>query len=259
MRHVYLTDGTPEGFFTAAFEAYADKDALVTSSRPFQTSLYDVFISVPPDRDKARRVLKKIGEIDRFAATEIDLILRTPAPDREQAAFAYLRLLVKTRAPVRKMLALPEVRRAAELSSQVSGERHRLTGFLRFSETASGVLYAPCSPDNDVVDLLMPHFAARLGNSPFVIHDLSRRIAGIGNGKEWLVSPVTEAEIVLSETEEIFLGLWKKYYRSVYIPARKNTRQMKGYMPVRYWKFMPETQAEEEDEPATLSSEKNSR
>ncbi len=245
MRNIYYTDGSPEGFFTAVFDAYADEYAFLTSSRALQTALGDTFISVASSEEKAARVVKKLRAIDRNSLYEIDCVLRTAEADKEQAAFLYIRLLVKKRAPVREMLTFPEVRRAVDLASKVGAERHLLSGFLRFQETKSGAFYAPCSPDNDVVELLMPHFAARFKTSAFVIHDISRGIAGIYNGAEWLVAPAPRAEIVLSEDEEAFLGLWKKYYHTVYIPSRKNTRQMKGYMPVRYWKFMPEKQYEE--------------
>lgn len=245
MRNIYFTDGSPEAFFSAVFDAYADKDAFLTSSPVLQTALNDVFVPLSPEREKSARVIKKLRSIDRECLYETDCILRTPEPEKEQIAFEYIRLLVKHKAPVRGMLTLPEVRKAMDLTAKVGAERHLLTGFLRFQETESGVFYSPCSPDNDVVDLLMPHFAARFKTSSFVIHDVSRGIAGIYNGSEWLVSPAPDAEIVLSKDEEAFSKLWKKYYHTVYIPARKNTRLMKGYMPVRYWKFMPEKQNEE--------------
>ena len=245
MRNIYLTDGTAETFFTAVFDAYRDADAFLSPSRALQTALDDRFIPVLPSKEKSARVVKKIRSIDKNCLYDLDCALRTPAEDRERAAFAYIRLLIRHNAPIRGMLTFPEVRRIAELSDQVGSERHRLSGFLRFQETDDGVFYAPCSPDNDVIDLLLPHFVARFKNARFVIHDVSRKIAGIYNGNEWLVSPVGTADIVLSENEESFSALWKKYYHTVYIPARKNTRQMKGYMPVRYWKFMPEKQNEE--------------
>jgi probable DNA metabolism protein len=253
MRNVYMTDGSVEGFFTAVFDAYLDKDGYIASmSGAFQTALGDRFIEVSPSREKSTRVVDKLREVDRLSLGEIDYALRTAAPDREQVAFLYIRLLMKRRAPVRGMLTSPEVRRLRDLCDRVASERHQLSGFLRFQETATGVYYAPCSPDNDLVDLLMPHFVARFKNTPFVIHDVSRAVAGIYNGDEWLVSPVQKAELVLSEAEENFLNLWKKYYHTVYIPARKNTKQMKGYMPVRYWKFMSEKVNEEIDFPEKI-------
>ena len=134
---------------------------------------------------------------------------------------------------------MPEVIEFNDLLYKVTGEVHRLKGFLRFMESADGTLYAPYSPDNDITDMLMPHFAERL-NSPFVIHDLKRKIAGMYNGKEWITGYVGEAEIYLSEYERAFENLWKKYYKAVNIKERPHEKQMKGYMPVRYWKFLPE-------------------
>ena len=106
-------------------------------------------------------------------------------------------------------------------------------------ECSGGVLYAPYSPDNDITDLLMPHFAARL-KLPFIIHDIKRKIAGIYNGTEWVTTYADNAEICLSENEKAFENLWKRYYKSVNIEERPHIKQMKGYMPVRYWKFLPE-------------------
>ena len=48
------------------------------------------------------------------------------------------------------------------------------------------------------------------------------------------------ADVYLSEYEKAFECLWKRYYRSVNIKERPHEKQMKGYMPVRYWKFLPE-------------------
>ena len=244
-RNIYMTDGSREGFFTAVFDGWRDKDAFIASSRAVQTALGDEFIPVPPDAEKAARVVRKLRRIDNACLYEIDCVLRTPDADREQAAFSYIRLLMAEKKPVRGMLTRPEVRRVRELSDRVGQERHRLTGFLRFRETADGVYYAPCAPDNDVVGLLMPHFTARSKTFPFVIHDLSRGIAGLCNGREWKIVPAADAELVLSEEEEGFERLWKKYYAAVNIPSRRNVRQQKGYMPVRYWKFLPENPGEQ--------------
>ena len=57
---------------------------------------------------------------------------------------------------------------------------------------------------------------------------------------EWFMAEVGEAEVYLSEYEQAFENLWRKYYSGVNIKERPHERQMKGYMPVRYWKFLPE-------------------
>ena len=144
------------------------------------------------------------------------------------------------KSPIKKRLSLPEVIEFNDLVYKVTGEIHRLKGFLRFMESKSGALYAPYSPDNDITELLMPHFAERLKAEKFVIHDVKRKIAGMYDGREWIMGYAGEAEIYLSEYERAFENLWKKYYKSVNIEERPHIKQMKGYMPVRYWKYMPE-------------------
>lgn len=107
-------------------------------------------------------------------------------------------------------------------------------------ESKDGVLYAPYSPDNDITDLIMPHFAERMKSERFVIHDTKRKFAGMYDGREWIICGVGEAEIYLSEYEQAFKNLWKKYYSAVNIKERPHEKQMKSYMPVRYWKYLPE-------------------
>ena len=247
MKTVYQTDGSPIGFYTAVFDAYKDQTAYLTSEKERQTELGERIVWVQSNDEKASRVVKKIRALDKTAPTETDYILRTPFPDKEQVAFSYLRLLVQANAPVRGYLALPEIRKAMDYSHKTAHEKHIVSGFLRFHETENGIFYAPFQPDNDITELLMPHFFERFKNTPFVIHDVGRKLAGLSDGKHWFLSPAGEAKILFSNAENGFLALWEKYYRTVAIAERKNTRQMKGYMPVRYWKFMPEKIAEEEE------------
>lgn len=239
-RTVYYTDGTKKGFLTAVFDAYKDETAYLTSSPRFQESLFDESVRVQTDEEKAARVGKKLFSLSRRGASETLAILRTQAEDREQAAFLYAKLLVKSGGGARNKLTEPAVRRALDLSGQVFTETHRMKGFLRFRETAQGVYYAPCEPDNDIVDLLLPHFKARLAGVPFVIHDFRRGVAAIYDGENIALSSVGQAEITLSASETECSELWKKYYQTVAIESRKNTRQQKNYMPVRYWRTLVE-------------------
>ena len=245
MRNVYVTDGSVEGFFTAVFDAYKDENAFLTASRCFQFGLLDTFLSVTTDEEKAKRVVKKLYSLSGQATREIFSILRTPEEDREQTAFLYAKKIVQYGGSVRSRLADPAVRQAQELSRRLWTEVHRLKGFLRFRETAEGVFYASCTPDNDVVELVMPHFIERFKSGSFVIHDVKRGVAGMYNGHESMLISVKEAEITLSGKELAFSALWKKYYKTVNIQSRKNLRQQKNYMPVRYWSMLMEEPYEE--------------
>lgn len=237
---IYLTDGKIKTFYTAVFYAYNKQDCIITSSENIQLTFDSNIIKVYAEEDKAQRVLNKLRQTDDLAQDEIALVLRSSDALKEQTAFEYIKLLVKSGKPVRGNLSTPIVLETEEIRKKVTNEIHRMKGFLRFMETVQGVLYAPYSPDNDITDLICPHFAERFKTQKFVIHDVKRKKAAMYDGKEWILSDVGEAEIYLSEYEKAFETLWKKYYYSVNVSERPHEKQMKGYMPIRYWKFMPE-------------------
>lgn len=236
----YLVDGSTDCFYTAVFDGYSDNQAIISSNSDVQLELGCVIKEVTPQTDKAARVKKKIGEYDGRALGDIDLILRSGESGKEQAALEYIRLIIKHRQPVRTMTNIPAVMEANDMRARVTLEIHKYHGFLRFMENQSGVLYAPYSPVADITDLVAPHFAKRFGNQKFVIHDVKRKIAAMYDGEQIVVCMAGGAEIYLSEYEKTFEELWKLYYKSVNIAERPHEKQMKGYMPVRYWKFMPE-------------------
>ena len=236
----YVVDGSEDCFYTAVFEAYREKECIITSSRFIQLELDSKTVEITADGEKAERVKNKLEKLDRGAAEDINLALRSNDAAKETVAFEYIKLIIEHGGAVRDMLAHPTVIEMAQIRSRVVNEAHKLKGFLRFMENAEGVLYAPYSPDNDITDILARHFAARFKNQRWVIHDLSRKIAAMFDGGEIVMTSVGDAEVYLSEYEKYFEDLWRRYYKSVNIAQRPHEKQMKGYMPVRYWKYLPE-------------------
>jgi len=236
---IYFIDGSKDAFFTAFLRAYYDENAFLSSSQ-CQLSLGQESIFVKADPTLARRVEKRFMQLDRKSMKDLDYFLRSGDARREQIAFRYFLLLAKNGRPVRSMLSHPDVLAAEECIRKISHEIERMHGFLRFMESASGALYAPISPDNDIVDLLLPHFRDRLQSYPFVIHDVKRQKAAIYDGAHTFFAPLSRAEIVLSADECAWQALWRRYYREVNIPSRERLTQMRRCLPVRYWKFMTE-------------------
>ncbi|MDE5765602.1 MAG: TIGR03915 family putative DNA repair protein [Clostridia bacterium] len=236
----YLVDGTEENFYTAVFEAYNDRDCIITSERNVQLGLGFEVKDVATDEQKAARVRAKLNELDGGAEEDISLLLRSNHTLKENVAFEYMKLIVAHGGAVRAMLANPVVIEMTEIRTRVFYEVHRLKGLLRFMENVDGVLYAPYSPDNDITDILARHFAARFSSKKFVIHDVKRKRAALFDGNEIVITYADSADIYLSEYEAYFENLWRQYYNSVNIASRPHIKQMKGYMPVRYWKFLPE-------------------
>jgi probable DNA metabolism protein len=238
---LYQFDGTKNGFLTAFTKAYLDEDALL-SSKQIQLCIGQGQVCVETDNTLAEKVENRLLSFDRYCMEDLDILLRSGMENNEQIAFRYLRLLAKTKAPVGKRLAELDVFHAVECIKKVRYEIHRFHGFIRFMETASGALYAPFSPDNDICDLLAPYFQRRFPNLPFVLHDVKRGIATVYDGKSIFTAPLNEAQVVLSANETEWQALWKRYYTAVNIPSRERLKQMKGFMPTRYWKFLPEKQ-----------------
>ncbi len=236
---LYIFDGTKNGFLTTLPKAFEDGEAQVSSKR-VQLLLGQGQVCVETNISLAERVKNRLLCFDRESMNDLDFLLRSGEENNEQIAFCYFRLLAKEKHPVRSRLADLEVFRAVECMKKVGHEIHKFHGFIRFMETKSGALYAPFSPDNDICDLLAPHFRARLPHYPFVLHDVGRKKACVYDGANLFVAPLEKAEVLLSADELAWKGLWKKYYQAVNIPSRERLNQMRGYMPARYWKFLTE-------------------
>lgn len=237
---IYLYDGTCDSFFTAVFDAYNDGECIITSDGEIQLSLDCEIVRVKTDLEKSGRVQRGIKKYDANAVNDVICVLRSCDSLKGQTAFEYIKRIFARKAPVKKAFNLPEVIEFNDLLHKVTYEVHKMTGFLRFMESLDGVLYAPYAPDNDITDLLMPHFAERFKAEKFVIHDTKRKLAGMYDGNSWIMGYAGEAEIYLSEYERAFETLWKRYYQAVNIESRPHEKQMKQSMPVRYWKFLPE-------------------
>lgn len=236
----YLVDGSEDCFFTAVFFAYNDAEGVITSERDLQLGFDSGIREMSADGEKCDRVKAKLNACDSLAVEEICLLLRSCDRRKEQIALEYIRLILSRRRPVRQMTNLAAVMDMVTVRYKITGELHRFTGFLRFMENDAGFLYAPYTPDNDITDLLAEHFAERLKNQKFIIHDVNRNIAAVYDGQSLVMIQADEAQICLSQEEKAFEKLWKLYYDSVNIKERPHEKQMKAYMPVRYWKFLPE-------------------
>lgn len=236
---IYFYDGSKEAFFTAFLLAFHDEDALLTSGQK-QLLLGQECYFVKTDRERAEKAERRFAALDKECLRELGYLLRSGESERDMAAYRYFKLIAREKRPVREMFSEPDVIAAEECIRRVLHEIERFRGFLRFLECESGALYAAFSPDHDICDLLVPHFRARLGKIPFLIHDVSRKKAAVYDGEHVFLAPLERAEIAVSANETEWQSLWKRYYDSVNIPSRERLKQMRGYMPVRYWKFMPE-------------------
>lgn len=247
----YFFDGTKNGLLTCIFESFYEKRIPDDVTTEFvQYGLLDEIVTIKTDNEKAERVYKCLKNCKtKYLVSDFNLTFRSGEKKRFKVLFDYLNVAISNKnINVSKAFALPEIQAFTDLKNRIYTETHRFKGFLRFMETEKGFYYACYEPDNDITELLVPHFTARL-QSPFIIHDIKRNILALCDGKRYKILNGGDngVTVFMSESEEIFLDLWQQYYKSINIEERKNLRQMRNYMPERYWKNLSEKQEKTED------------
>ena len=244
---IFIIDGSADSLFSALFYAFEKKimpDKIATGA--VQRSFTDETFEIINDKEHSERVKKFLtAATTKRALSDTFVALRSGEESKFTIIFNYLKLVTDNKkTDISLNFADERVLNFSDLIRKIYNETHRFKGFLRFSESSKGFMYAYFEPDNDITEFLMPHFKARFGALPFIIHDVKRNIVGLCDGKSYKVFDAKDnvLTVYLSDEEKDFVNLWKTYYKSVNIESRKNTRQMLNYMPARYHKNLPEKQ-----------------
>ena len=239
---IYLYDGTFDGLFTAIFDSYANKespDKIVETelSAPLLSTVRNITTNI----EKAERVKAKIKKILKYKSLKvIDYAFRSNDENKGVIIYKFIKRALTLNSDTLENFADADIYNAYKLFEKVRLETHRFLGFVRFSLTDYGLYYSKILPDNNIVDLLLPHFKKRYVNMAFVIHDEKRNIfACYNNGKTAVFTSSDGANLFKNQNDE-FQKLFKKYYDTVNIKGRKNLKTMKNFMPTRYHRNLHE-------------------
>ena len=126
-----------------------------------------------------------------------------------------------------------------------------MEAFIRFQHTADGIFYCGIDPDFNVLPLILTHFKNRYADQKWIIYDIKRQY-----GLFYDLEKVEEINMdfnaqqnmlrlsapSLSDKEGLYAVLWKDYFKSANIVARKNTKLHVKHVPKRYWKYLTEKQ-----------------
>ena len=140
------------------------------------------------------------------------------------------------------------VTRLSEIIKMVRREKHRMEAFIRFQKLKDETFYAAIEPDFNVLPLLIRHFKSRYADQKWLIYDTRRKYGlfyDLHNTEYIELDFSTEnkpgnVKAAFTEDEVIYQHLWKNYFTSVNIPARKNTKLHLRHIPKRYWKHLTE-------------------
>lgn len=241
---IYVYDGSFEGILTSVFEAFSRKETpdAILPEDGLQQDLFASYSFIQTDPAKSDRVYTSIWKnISEDALKNIYHVFLSEDPDAATLVYRYLKLGWKMGSSVDMFLSDDTVFKIMDINRRVGFEVHRMTGFVRFRQVGEGIYYSSISPDNNIVELLAPHFAERLSDQKWIIHDVRREIAALYNLKEWIVSEFSADEIPdVTDEEKLYSKLWKRFFATLEIPSRSNPRLQRQLLPRRYWVHLTE-------------------
>jgi len=165
---------------------------------------------------------------------------------RADKMYRYLKVLFLRGASAADQLQIPAVHEIFKLCRSVYNEKHQFIEFLRFSQMEGGFLAGKIQPKNDVLELIAPYFADRLGEENWLICDIGRKKAVIHErGRKWLLAELSSDEMERLQregTEENWAKLWKTFFTAIAIEERKNPNCQRNHLPLRFRDLMTEFQ-----------------
>ena len=133
----------------------------------------------------------------------------------------------------------PDVAKVAAMAKAVHHDEHKMHAFVRFREIGreqKSHFVAWFEPEHHIVELAAPFFARRFADMPWSI--LTPDVCAHWDGHAVSITPgVSKAE---APTEDRLEETWRRYYASIFNPARLKVKAMQTEMPKRYWRNLPE-------------------
>lgn len=242
---IYVTDGSFEGILTAVFEAYKNKEeprSIVTKDC-FQPTLASEIRYIDTNQEKSDRVYNSI--VSKMSYDVLELIYKAWLSEHRDvgaAIYRYIKIGLEIGNKVLSYIQNPDVQMVNDLCLKVSKEVHLFLGILRFNKLKNGIYYARIEPDNNIVMLIAGHFADRLSDQPWIIHDIKRNFSALFDTNQVVFSTDNISIPADYEGDGEFEALWKRYFKAIAIESRINPKLQRSFMPVRYWRNLTEKQ-----------------
>ena len=248
-----IYDGSFEGLLSAIFEYY-DLGLRSATVRPRGNNtglLFGEEILVTTDQKKAERVWQGLKrKAGSAGARSVFKSYLSELPGIDDQILEYVKLVFSTSGNAAQDYSNPLVLKIANTVKKVDREKHRMDAFVRFRLTKDNIYVAAIEPDFNVLPLNAKHFKQRYADQPWMIFDLKRHY-GIFYDlsvvrtialQDWGKVKNGLADELLAPSEIAFTDLWKQYFKSSNIKARRNSTLHLRHVPRRYWKYLGEKQ-----------------
>lgn len=245
-------DATYEGFFTAIFEVYEYKfaDAAITRKEKPAGSLFGELHIVTTDEMKCNRVYGKLKEkLSKNGLKQLYDTWLSELDEVDDVLLRFIRYVFNSQLAVENDFSNPDVLFVQQTSRKVHREKHRMEAFVRFQLTKDELYYAIIQPDFNVLPLIARHFKNRYADQRWLIYDTRRKYGlyyDLNEVEEVQMEFATDLnnsddlKLLYDDKEELYQQLWKQYFISVNIKARRNMKLHIQHMPKRYWKHLIE-------------------
>jgi len=211
-----------------------------------QTELFCDYVHIDADSEKVAKIVQAIQRKISFAAYQaIFSAAMSFKENKLDCIYRFLVLGFHYGQDVLKMLQEPAVLAIFELNRKVSNEAHFFREFIRFFALGDNPLITHIEPKCNVLTLIAPHFADRMPSENWIIIDDLRTIAIVHPADEsFYLTPLNQEEFDIflqskSQADE-FIDLWKGFFHSVTIEARKSHHRQRTMMPLWYRKNVTE-------------------
>lgn len=247
-------DGSFDGFLCAVFDVYEYKfaDVNIVPEHRHQPSMFAEPHFVNHQKKHSNRVWNGLEKkLSLEAQKQLYRSFLSEMEGMENTLLQYIQYVFASEKVMEQDFSNKAVLTVFQTAKKVWREKHRMEAFVRFQKTADNLFYAVISPDYNVLPLIAKHFTDRYADQQWMIYDTARHRGLYFNGKSLedvqiqFSESVDNAENVSAaydESELLYQQLWRQYFKSVNIPARKNTRLHIQHMPKRYWKYLSEKQ-----------------
>jgi len=251
---IYIFDGSFEGLLTSIFEFYDRKPGRIqlVAQQYYVPGMMHETLEVLTDTAKAKRVWAGLEKkLSPEWQKKFYWAYLSEDPKTFRDLFDLACYIFSSTQGAYNNFGNPHVIAVTKMERSVSRERHRMKAFIRFQKTADGIYYCPVEPDFNVLPLIAKFFKDRYADQKWIIYDIKRKyglyydlhtveeityefVANVDTRKVQLPAEVTD------EKEALASILWKDYFNSTNIPARKNMKLHIQHVPKRYWKYLNE-------------------
>lgn len=252
MKRIYQCSDSVTGIFSAIYDAWKEErngdTAGIILKGTMEQQLFCEYVAVEETEKKTlavERMIKKNLGVTVYQ--DIYYALMAHDAEKGNAIFCVLSEArsIKDSRRIMEHLSSPMVLKVFELSRNVGHEAHQFTGFLRFKELDSGILFAEITPKNQILTCIAEHFSNRFPLENFMIFDKTHGLFLVHRAKmRWLLVQGEELNMDnahrVSDREKQFEKLWKGFCKSISITERKSIKRQMQHLPQRYQQDMVE-------------------